>query len=221
MIRSAIGILTVSVILGLPIFNTQGFVAAEPEKSTKQISPVELLKVNGANPRYFVDPNGKPVYLSGSHTHLSLQDREGESSLGFESLLRLLQDHHHNFTKLWVQEDSGYSPLPYQRVGRDSALDGKPKFDLTKWNQTYFDRLRSRAAAAGEHGIYVSVMLFNGWSIEGRSPGREVWHRHPFHRENNVNGIDGDPDGDGEGYEGAHTERFRPSRRSKRPMSER
>ena len=84
------------------------------------------------------------------------------------------------------------------------ALDGKPKFNLTKWNQTYFDRLRARVIAAGEQGIYVSVMLFNGWSVESKEPNRDIWSKHPLHRANNVNGIDGDPDGDGEGAE-VHT----------------
>ena len=34
----------------------------------------ELLRVGSANPRYFVDPSGRPVYLTGSHTWQSLQD---------------------------------------------------------------------------------------------------------------------------------------------------
>ena len=72
--------------------------------------------------------------------------------------------------------------------------DGKPKFDLTKFNPAYFDRLRARVQVAGARGIYVSVMLFGGmWGTEHVS----TWRGHPFNRENNIDGIDGDVDGDG------------------------
>ncbi|HZS11483.1 MAG TPA: hypothetical protein VFA38_04480, partial [Nitrospirales bacterium] len=117
-------------------------------------------------------------------------------------------------------------PLPYDRPGPGIARDGKPKFDLTTLNVKYFDRLRARVAAAQDRGIYVSVMLFNGWSLErkgidrrswlqrgiarlGRTLGMDPprwdrtspWHGHPFNKDNNVNGIDGDRDRDGEGLE--------------------
>ena len=78
------------------------------------------------------------------------------------------------------------------------ALDGKPKFDLTKYNSTYFSRLVSRVTAARDAGIYVGVMLFQAWSGEYNfsKPG---WTGHPFNAANNVNGINGDPSGVGYG----------------------
>jgi len=54
----------------------------------------------------------------------------------------------------------------YFAGGPGKALDGKLKFDLARFQQAYFDRLRRRVAAAGKRGIYVSVMLFQGFSIE-------------------------------------------------------
>src|SRR5262249_38064061 len=47
-------------------------------------------------------------------------------------------------------------------------------------------------------------MLFNGWSIDRKGDGGDPWEFHPFNRNNNVNGIDGDPDHDGRGAE-THT----------------
>jgi hypothetical protein len=49
-------------------------------------------------------------------------------------------------------------------------------------------------------------MLFNGWSVEtkGMPPMTKVWRGHPFNRDNNINGVDGDPNKDDEGTE-AHT----------------
>ena len=47
-------------------------------------------------------------------------------------------------------------------------------------------------------------MLFNGWSIERKAGGGDPWKYHPFNRENNINGLDGDPNRDGRGSE-THT----------------
>ena len=102
---------------------------------------------------------------------------------------------------------SEFDPLPYERTGPGSAADGKPKFDLTKFNRAYFDRLRSRVMAAGELGIYVSVMLFEGWSIGGfdekmgDSSTWKAWDEHPFNINNNINEIDGDLNKDRSGFE--------------------
>ena len=106
----------------------------------------------------------------------------------------------------WLERKQTIEPLPFARIGPGLALDGKPKFDLTKFDQEYFDRLHARAKAAGDNGIYVSVMLFNGWSVEtkGMPPMTKVWRGHPFNRENNINEIDGDVNNDNEGTE-THT----------------
>jgi hypothetical protein len=92
-------------------------------------------------------------------------------------------------------------PLPFLRTGPGIALDGKQKFDLSQFNQAYFERLRSRVAAAGERGIYVSVMLFEGWSVEQKGQLGNPWQGHPLNGANNVNGLDGDLNGDGQGKE--------------------
>jgi hypothetical protein len=83
------------------------------------------------------------------------------------------------------------------RPGPGTAADGKPKFDLSRFNQDYFDRMRARVIAARKRGMYVSVMLFEGWELEFR----DAWGCHPFNRNNNINGVDGDANTDGRGIE--------------------
>jgi hypothetical protein len=95
------------------------------------------------------------------------------------------------------------SPQPWARTGPGLALDGKPRFDLSRFNDSYFQRLRERTMAAGKRGIYVSVMLFEGWGLMHANRGRPspegwAWRGHPFHRDNNISGINADPDGDGQ-----------------------
>jgi hypothetical protein len=80
------------------------------------------------------------------------------------------------------------TPQPWPRTGPGAARDGKPKFDLARFDQAYFDRLRDRVVAAGNQGIYVSVMLFEGFSLHLTAAPDNV-EGHPFHAANNVNGI--------------------------------
>ena len=161
------------------------------------------LGVCAENRRYFTDDSERAIYLTGSHTWVSLKDlgkSDPPAPFDYDAYLDLLQDHNHNFMRMWTWELAQYSydgeetysaPHPWLRCGPGTALDGKPKFDLTKFDDAYFGRLRQRVCAAGERGIYVSVMLFEG---HGLHASLEPWCRdgHPFCRENNVNGIDGD-----------------------------
>jgi hypothetical protein len=160
------------------------------------------LKVSGENPRYFADGAGRTVLLTGSHTWNSLQDitpTNAPAAFDFAEYLNFLEKHGHNFIRLWrwelVMWDTSANqeknsrthsaePHPWARTGPGLALDGKPKFDLTKFEPAYFDRLRSRVAAAGERGIYVSIMLFEGWGLRFAPGG---WRAHPFHPGNNIN----------------------------------
>ncbi|MCX5643116.1 MAG: DUF6298 domain-containing protein [Phycisphaerae bacterium] len=168
------------------------------------------LRVSTTNPRYFADGSGKAILLVGSHTWGNLQDYTYDKlpsppAMDFDVYLAFLRGHHHNFFRLWVWESSlnpnakqgtiTYDPMPYQRPGPGLAGDGKPKFDLTLFNQAYFDRMRSRVVAARDNGIYASIMLFNGFSIEGKgNVGGDPWQGHPFNPENNVNGVDAGSD---------------------------
>jgi hypothetical protein len=167
------------------------------------------LRVHPTNPRYFTDGSEKAIYLTGSHERNNFQvsTKPGNlSSFDFNNYLRLLEEKKHNFIRLWVWENAGWTPLPYARAGPRIANDGKLQFDLNQFNQAYFDELRARVIAARDRGIYVGVMLFQGWSIvnEGYGSGYVAWDFHPFHSKNNINGIDGDGNGDGEGKE-VHT----------------
>ena len=179
--------------------------AAVPQPQTRPAKGP--LRIDPDNPRYFTDGSGKTVFLTGSHTWGNLQDytySNGSSPapMNFARYLGFLKQHHHNFFRLWAWESAlnlnakqsniRYEPMPYERPGPGIALDGKPKFDLRRYNDRYFERLRARVIAARDAGIYASVMLFNGFSIEGKgNVGGDPWQGHPFNPGNNLNGIDG------------------------------
>lgn len=174
------------------------------------------LRVLPTNPRYFTDGSGRAVLLAGAHTWYTLQDSgwtDPPSAFNYDAFLESLAARQHNFFRMFVWEqargsvlvagDYYYAPLPYLRTGPGTALDGKPKFDLSRFNQAYFDRLRARVEAAGARGIYVAIQLFEGFSVEAKPfrAANNPWPGHPFNRANNINGIDGDPDRDGQGKE--------------------
>ena len=172
------------------------------------------LRQHPDNPRYFADGSGKAILLGGSHTWNNLVDMgtsDPPPRFDFDGYLDFLERYGHNFIRMWTWEPTTWNtkanrrdainhaaPQPWPRTGPGSALDGKPRFDLSRFNPDYFRRLRSRLEAAGKRGIYVSVMLFEGWAMQF-APG--AWETHPFHPKNNINGINGDANGDGKGLE--------------------
>ena len=150
------------------------------------------LRIHPDSPRYFAASDGRVVWLTGSHTWANFQERgvEGKTpDFDYDGYLDFLQRHGHNFIRLWAWEHAQwmqfrskdvpvrYKPLPYERTGPGQALDGKPKFDLTRFNDEYFRRLRQRVEQAGDRGIYVGVMLFQGFSLNKR--GANTWGATP------------------------------------------
>lgn len=176
------------------------------------------MHVSSRNPRYFADPSGRIVLLAGDHVWNDFQDYgygDPPPPFDFGAFLDTLAAYRENFFRLWrweqatwqteVRERYFFAPQPYLRTGPGLANDGKPRFNLTRFDQSYFDRMRARIVEAGRRGIYVSVMLFDGWSVAPIGAGLgNPWRGHPYNRANNVNGVDGAPDGAGWGAE-AHT----------------
>jgi len=170
------------------------------------------LVVSAANPRYFTVASGdatgeKAVYLTGSHIWNNLHDGLGPGGScaerpernDYQAYLAFLRDHGHNFIRLWRWEHFRsqsfgeafhlcMTPQPWPRTGPGAAADGKPRFDLSRFDEAYFGRLRDRVIAAGNVGCYVSVMLFEGWGLH-LSPAPDNVEGHPFHAGNNINRI--------------------------------
>jgi len=170
------------------------------------------LVVASANPRYFTVAGGdaagqRAIYLTGSHLNNNFHDGMGAGAsctgapeqFDFSAYLDLLRERGHNFIRLWRWEQfrsqvGGGSahfcamPQPWRRTGPRTANDGRPKFDLAAFDPAYFDRLRQRVLTAGNAGIYVSVMLFEGFGLHLTPPPDNV-AGHPFHAANNVNQV--------------------------------
>lgn len=190
--------------------------AMEPPASAAKRETGGALRVHPDNPRYFTDNSGRAILLVGSHTWNNLVDMAAADSsppFDFVEYLNFLEKYNHNFIRLWRWELLTWEtsanrepnpqrlhvqPHPWKRTGPGMARDGKPRFDLTQFDETYFSRLRERIKLAADRGIYVSVMLFEGWGLQFCP---NAYEAHPFHPDNNINGVRGDLDGDGKATE--------------------
>jgi hypothetical protein len=178
--------------------------------------PIQKPLVVSRNFRYFNDSSGAPLVLTGSQSWNTLQDwgTDGSAtSLDFDAFVAFLTAHGHNFTLLWRVEQPKFchlpvnegatpeftvSPQPWMRTGPGKATDGGLKFDLSRFDQAYFDRLRARTEALNKAGIYAGIYLFTG---EFLNLFRCATDGYPFTGVNNINGIDdgykGGPQGNG------------------------
>jgi hypothetical protein len=134
----------------------------------------------------------------------------------YERWLDFLVGHGMNYMRMWTWEhpygmqftdrDIRYYPQWYERTGPGVAADGGAKFDLHRLSPYLMQRLRHRVRRAAERGIYVGVMLFQGFSVDKTANswrGKNAYVYHPMNRANNVNDIDADSEGTGTGH-GVH-----------------
>ncbi|MGE3315424.1 MAG: hypothetical protein AB7O26_09930 [Planctomycetaceae bacterium] len=72
---------------------------------------------------------------------------------------------------------------PWARSDSPGYFDGGNKFDLTKWDEEYFQRMRRFLSSARKHGVVVEITLFCPLYRE------EMWAASPMNVKNNVNGV--------------------------------
>jgi len=148
------------------------------------------------NPHYFLW-RGKPTILvtSGEHYGAVLN-----LDFDYETYLRALQADGLNNTRTWAGTyrevpgsfgitDNTLAPLsgryiaPWARSGEPGYAHGGNKFDLMKWDEEFFKRLKHFMAVASECGVVVELNLWCPNYEEG------LWKASPLHVSNNVNGV--------------------------------
>lgn len=151
------------------------------------------LRKHPDNPRYLTNSSGEVIYLTGSHTWYLIQNNpsRGVNDNSYEYMEEYLdfiqEEHGHNFVRLWINFaylDTIDGPYPWQRTGPGTARDGKPKFDMTKFDEDYFNLVRERVQQITRRDMYVSVMMFGSF-IRFREPA--TWNYMAWHPDNNIN----------------------------------
>ncbi len=144
-----------------------------------------VLEVHPDNPRWLTDDGGKTaLVLSGAHAWSVFQDYDPSPAFDGAKYLDGLSRRGHNFTRGWFWEDGHYSPLPYTQV--DGVYRLSPPYD-----NAYIKRVRRRVRQARKKDLFVSVMLFQGWSMDDRGGLRDPdpWPLNPYNRDNTSEAV--------------------------------
>lgn len=165
------------------------------------------LKHSTVNTRYFVNPAGNAVFLSGSHTWNDFQDTGQAAGVTpaafpFANYVAMLKADGQNATILWRKDmprECGWNsstwnlqPQPWLRSTIPGASDGGNKFDLTQLNQAFFDRMHTETLTLQQNGIYAIVQLFDGSNVASYRCGTTPPNGdgYPLTGVNNINGVD-------------------------------
>ena len=176
------------------------FVAVFLVGSFISCSSPQPIRLHPGNPHYF-QWHKKPILLIGSTEHygavLNLD-------FDFETYLQTLNKDGLNLTRTFsgiycehpgafnIAENTlapkeGKLICPWARSDEPGYKNGGNKFDLSRWDDAYFARLRDFVGAAKKYGVVVELDLFCTFY------GEEQWGLSPINIINNVNGI-GDVD---------------------------
>lgn len=163
----------------------------------------EPIRLHPDNPHYFLYQNRPTVLVtSGEHYGAVLN-----LDFDYVKYLDALKAHGFNYTRTFsgvYREIPGSfairrntlapAPLrylaPWARSTQDGYNQGGARFDLTRWDDAYFTRLKDFVTQAGRRGIVVEFTLFCPFYEQKKSGDIDLlWKASPMHAANNVNGI--------------------------------
>ena len=164
--------------------------------SSSFAQPGGAFRLHPQNPHYFQYQN-KPMVLIGSGEHYG---SVVNLDFDYKKYLRATAADGMNTTRLFtgayieklgdfgiakntLAPVSGRLILPWQRASTAGYALGGNRFDLTKWDDAYFSRLRDFVTEARQQGVIVEVNLFSAHYADG-------WKYSAFNPKNNVNKTD-------------------------------
>ncbi|MCP5525309.1 MAG: hypothetical protein H7A47_00695 [Verrucomicrobiales bacterium] len=154
------------------------------------------IRLHPANPHYFAF-RGRPTVLITSGEHYgAVLNLDFDFVRYLDTLAADGLNLTRTFTGAYVEpagafriERNTLAPLagrficPWGRSAVPGYAKGGNKFDLTRWDEEYFDRLQRFLSSAATRGVVVELALFCPMY------GAEQWNLSPMNAANNVNGI--------------------------------
>jgi hypothetical protein len=159
-------------------------------------SPPAPIALHPENPRYFLF-RGKPTILVTSAEHYGAVLNP---DFPFKPYLDELRSRKFNYTRIFsgsycedprsfnirnntLAPAPGRFLSPWARSEKPGYANGGNKFDLSKWDAQYFQRLKQFLTEAGRRGIVVELSLFCPFYDDS------MWNLSPLNARNNVNGV--------------------------------
>ena len=148
------------------------------------------------NPHYFLWRDRPTILITSGEHYGAVLNR----AFDFGTYLTTLQGHGFNLTRTFSGaycepvgafkiENNTLAPArdnllcPWARSDTPGYPNGGNRFDLTRWDGAYFQRLTDFVAAAGKRGIVVELVLFCPFYEDA------MWELSPMNARNNVHGI--------------------------------
>jgi hypothetical protein len=163
---------------------------------TTAANAAEPIRLHPGNPHYF-QFRDKPAVLVTSTEHYG-----AVLNLDFDFLPYLdeLQRHGLNLTRTFsgvyceapgnfnikantLAPAEGRFLCPWARSDTPGYAGGGNKFDLTRWDENFFERLKRFIAESGNRGIVVELVLFCPFYEDS------MWRLSPLNAANNINGL--------------------------------
>lgn len=181
----------------LALFSLAAVCAMAAAPSTLPTLPAPFpLALNSANPHYFTY-RGKPTVLitSGEHygavlnldmrhaPYLDTLKRDGLNLTRTFSGVYCESPADFNIRENTLAPAANRYITPWARSNQPGYPNGGNKFDLSKWDDAYFARLRSFVGEAEKRGIVVELVLFCPFY------GDSMWNLSPMNAKNNINGV--------------------------------
>ena len=164
------------------------------------------ISLSPQNPHYF-SYKGKPLVLITSAEHYGAVIN---SAFDYKTYVGVLQKNNFNLTRIFVgsyvegnaldfapalkstEGDNqntmavrfGKLIAPWARSDSAGYINGGNKFDLDKWDEKYFERLKEFCALAAKKNVIVEVVLFSA------NYGPALWKNSPLNAQSNINGIE-------------------------------
>jgi len=159
------------------------------------------IRLHPDNPHYF-EFRGRPTILLSSAEHYG-----AVLNLDFDYVCYLdaLGSKGFNYTRIFsgayrevagsfriernnLRPAPGRLICPWARSEQAGYVEGGNKFDLARWDEAYFARLKDFVSQAGGRGIVVEMSLFCPYYQRKEAP-EQLWQASPLHAANNVNGV--------------------------------
>jgi len=160
------------------------------------VAHAQPISLHPDNPHYFLF-NGKPTVLITSAEHygsvlnldfdyvkyLDALAADGLNLTRFFSGVYVEPQGAFRIAENTLAPKAGRLICPWLRSEQPGYANGGNKFDLSKWDAAYFERLRDFVAQAGKRGIVVEFAIFCPMYED------KQWNLSPMNAANNINGI--------------------------------